>query len=345
LLRPLDALKRGPFARQDVPMALEGTCWVLTTGEAGMRSQALGLAEAVGLPFVEKRVVLNAPWSWLPGGLLSVPLTAAKFDGAPATPPWPRLVIGCGRRSIGPALAVKRASGGRTLAVYVQNPELAREKFDLVAAMPHDGVTGANVATSATALHRVTEQRLAEARDEWRGRLCADGPVLGVLVGGDNGGYRLTEAVTRQLIRIVERARREHGFSAAVTPSRRTDDAARAMLTKGVTNAGLGTFWDEKGENPYFGILALSDRLIVTAESISMISEALATGRPVHVLSLEGRARRHDAFLTRVVSQGLVSPIDGDDLDWSFTGPGAVNATPAVAERVRALLAAYGGER
>jgi mitochondrial fission protein ELM1 len=321
-------------------MALEGTCWVLTTGEAGMRSQALGLAEAVGLPVVEKRVTLNVPWSWLPGGLLPVPLTAAEFDDAPVLPPWPRLIIGCGRRSIGPSLAVKRASGGRTLAVYVQNPELAREKFDLVAAMPHDGVSGANVVTSATALHRVTEKRLAEARAEWCGRLGADNPILGVLVGGDNGGYRLTEAVTRQLIRIVARARREHGFSAVVTPSRRTGDTARRMLVEGVTNGGFGCVWDETGENPYFGILAWSDRLIVTAESISMISEALATGHPVHVLPLEGKARRHDAFLTRVVSQGLVSPVDGDDLDWRFAGPGAVNATPAVAERVRALLSA-----
>ena len=64
--------------------------------------------------------------------------------------------------------------------------------------------------------------------------------------------------------------------------------------------------WDESGENPYLGILALADRLIVTGESISMISEALVTGRPVHVLPLEGHGERHDAFLTRIVESRMV---------------------------------------
>ena len=100
-----------------------------------MRSQALGLAEAVGLPIVEKRSFLRAPWSWLPGGLMPTPLAALDPSGDRLEPPWPRLVVCCGRRSIGPALAVKRLSGGRTLAAYVQNPELARSKFDLVAAL------------------------------------------------------------------------------------------------------------------------------------------------------------------------------------------------------------------
>ena len=46
----------------------EETCWVVTDGKPGMVSQALGLAEAVGLPIVEKRVEVRAPWRWLPAG-------------------------------------------------------------------------------------------------------------------------------------------------------------------------------------------------------------------------------------------------------------------------------------
>ena len=53
-------------------MPLRNLCWVLTPGEAGMRSQALGLAEAVGLPIEEKRVAIRAPFAWLPGGLLPI---------------------------------------------------------------------------------------------------------------------------------------------------------------------------------------------------------------------------------------------------------------------------------
>ncbi len=241
-------------------------CWVLTTGEAGMRSQALGLAEAVGLPIEEKRIVVRRPWALLPGGLLPMPISALDPSGDALAPPWPRLVVGCGRRSIGPALAVKRASGGRTLAAYVQNPELARGKFDLVAAMPHDRVSGSNVVAVPMALHRVTPERLAAAQEKWRGHFCSGGPLLGVLIGGDNGSYRLSDAVVARLIRILRTANAAHGMRAAVTPSRRTGDAAKWTIGEALASEPLGTLWDETGENPYYGILAHADRLIVTAE-------------------------------------------------------------------------------
>jgi uncharacterized protein len=314
-------------------------CWVLTTGEAGMRSQALGLAEAVGLPIIEKRIVVRQPWALLPGGLLPTPLAALDPRGDRLAPPWPLLVVGCGRRSIGPALMVKRLSGGRTLAAYVQNPEFGRAKFDLVAAMPHDGVRGDNVVALRTASHQVTPARLAFAAGEWRGRLAPPGTkILGVLVGGDNNNYRLTGPVTERLIRVLRAAHHTHGLYSSITPSRRTGVTAKAMIADAIASDRFGAMWDGTGDNPYFGILALAERLIVTSESISMISEALATGRPVHVLPLEGRGSRHASFLDQIVAEGLVSPIVGDDLDWNFAGGPPIESTAEAAARLRMML-------
>jgi mitochondrial fission protein ELM1 len=260
-------------------------------------------------------------------------------SGDALAPPWPRLVVGCGRRSIGPTLMVKRLSGGRTVAAYVQNPEWGRRRFDLVAAMPHDGVTGPNVVIAPTAVHGVTESRLAEARATWRQRLNAEGgPSLGVLVGGDNGGYRLTPKSTDRLVRVLRDAYIRHGMRSLVTPSRRTSDDAKRRIANALATDNLGWIWDQRGDNPYFGILALADRLIVTADSISMVSEALATGRPVHVLPLEGNGRRHDAFLKGLVADRLVSLVQGDDLDWKFTGRGPVDSTAEPAGRLREML-------
>lgn len=320
-------------------MSADDVCWVLTPGEAGMRSQALGLAEAVGLPIVEKRIAVRPPWTWLPGGVAPMPLSAFDANSDPLAPPWPRLLIACGRRSIGAALAVKRRSGGRTLAVYVQNPERAVAKFDLVVAMPHDGVAGANVVSVETALHPVTREGLDAARDEWRPRLAPDGArLIGVLIGGDNGGYRFSAAVLARLVSVLGAAHATHGLLTAATPSRRTGEDAKRMLAKALAGGSLGTIWDEQGPNPYLGILALSERLIVTAESISMISEALATGRPVHVLPLEGHGRRHDRFLREIVDKRMVSLIEGDDLDWSFPGHAPIHSATEPAARIRAML-------
>jgi mitochondrial fission protein ELM1 len=304
-----------------------------------MRSQALGLAQAVGLPVEEKHIDPNRAWSWLPAGLLPLPLSALNAKNGSLASPWPRLVIGCGRRSIGAALAVKRASRGSTFAAYVQNPEWGLRQFDLVAAMPHDRVAGPNVVTVPTALNVVTPQLLDEAREEWRDRLRPAGqPLLGVLVGGDNSGYRLTEDVATRLIRILRKAHADCGLFAAITPSRRTNEATKTLIANALTTQKFGWLWDGKGENPYFGILALADRLIATGDSISMISEALVTGRPVHVLPPEGQGKRHDAFLNRITDEKFVSAIAGDDLDWNFVGCEPIVSTAEPARRIRIAL-------
>jgi mitochondrial fission protein ELM1 len=311
-----------------------------------MRSQALGLAEAVGLPIVEKQVTPRSKLQTSMQRLWPDGFGRRSLRGDALVPPWPKLAIACGGSSVEPTLFVKRLSGGRTFAVYVQNPQAGLAKFDLVVAMPHDGIEGPNVVEVRSTLHRITEPGLTAARDQWRGHLVPGAQaVLGALVGGDmyagrdrRGGYRLTQAVTQQLIAVLKSAHAGHGLNAAITPSRRTGAIVKQAIAQALATDAFGTMWNEKGENPYVGILGLAERLIVTGESISMISEALATGRPVHVLPLEGHAQRQEAFLERMVQERRISLIEGDDLDWSFAGSPPINSTIEIAERVHTML-------
>src|SRR5580765_8282111 len=86
--------------------------WVLHDGKPGMASQALGLAKAAGFPFIERRLSIRRPWAWLPPQLWLTPLDAVRASGLVLAPPWPDLVIGCGRNAARPALAIRRAGGG-----------------------------------------------------------------------------------------------------------------------------------------------------------------------------------------------------------------------------------------
>jgi uncharacterized protein len=322
-------------------MLASPACWLLTTGEAGMRSQALGLAEALGLPFAEKRIRLRPPWSWLPGHLVPAALAGLDPSYERLSPPWPRLVISCGRRSVAAAIAVRRASAGRTITVHIQDPRVPPRHFDLVVAMRHDGLAGDNVLSVDTALHRVSRDRLAAAEVEWRDRLKPGAaPLLGVLLGGRNRHYNWTRAIVERLAAMLRRAHAEQGMRVFLTPSRRTEAHVTAALAARFAGEPWLAIWDETEPNPYFGLLALADRLLVTGDSVSMISECLATGNPVHVLPLAGRGRRHEAFVEGLVERRLVSLIDRDDLDWGWAGAAPVDATPLAAERVNRLLAA-----
>ena len=220
------------------------------------------------------------------------------------------------------------------MTVHVQDPRTPSGAFDLVIPMRHDGLTGDNVFPVDTALHRISGAVLAEGEQAWHARLKPAGEsLLGVILGGANRHYRFDTRVAESLDQVIEEARRRN-VRVIVTSSRRTEPEITDRLTRRFGGDPGFVLWDGRGENPYFGILAVSDRLVVTGESISMVSEALATGRPVHILRLKGAGRRHERFLANLTQNVMISMIDGPRLDWNWQGCPPINATPKAAEAI-----------
>jgi mitochondrial fission protein ELM1 len=296
----------------------EKTAWVLTEGMAGMVTQAVGLAEAVGLPFETKTITLRAPWCWLPARYWPKGVLGLDAASDPLMPPWPDLVISCGRKAIGPALTVKRCSGGRCFAVHIQNPHLPSRAFDLIVAATHDQLTGDNVIVTRGALHRVTKSRLEAARADYEEALARmPRPLTAVLVGGPNRVYRMTPPIATDLATKLAAFADATGGSLAVTPSRRTGADNVVALSAGLRETSA-VIWDGEGENPYFGYLAQADQIIVTCDSVSMVSEACATGKPVYVFDLPGGGDKFRRFHQTLRENGITRRFTGIPEDWRY---------------------------
>jgi mitochondrial fission protein ELM1 len=310
--------------------------WWITTGEAGFRTQARGLTEAVAPGAEEKTIGLKAPWPLAPPALWRLTLFGLDKRKNVLEPPWPDLVVSCGRRAAKAAIAVERASGGRTLAVHVQNPLAPLGEFDLVIAMRHDGIDGPNVMQIDTALHDVTPAVLEQAGRAWRRRFAhLPRPRTGVLLGGSTRRHPFGAAQARDLVGRLNAVR--DGGGLLITPSRRTPRDVKAVLHAAFAGDPDVYLWNETGDNPYRGILALSDRLVATGDSVSMVSEAVASGHPVAVFDLGG-GKRHARFIQNLVERRLAVRL-GDEGFLPAVGEGA-NATPAAVEAVRRLIEA-----
>lgn len=330
-LRDAETAMPGPAARPAL-------AWVLHDGKAGMRSQALGLAEAAGFPFVEKVLAIRRPWAWLPPRLWLAPLAAVRAGGAALAPPWPDLVIACGRNAAMPALAIRRAAAGACLAVQIQDPRVGRGEFDLMLVPAHDRLRGARVEVTIGAIHRVTAERLAAERSRFPQWDSLPRPIVGVLIGGANRSYRLSLARLDTVAAEIAGAVRAAGGSALVTPSRRTGAAGIALLRSRF--AGVpGAVWDGTGDNPYYAYLALADALLVTADSVSMVSEAAATGKPVHIIELPGGDGKFARFHAAMGDAGITRKFAGRLETWSYAPP---DDTARAGAAVRALMARRG---
>src|SRR5215467_2057100 len=101
-----------------------------------MRTQARGLACAVADRVIEKVILSRPPWRGLPSGRLI--LRGLAPDSDEIAPPWPDLIVSCGRRSALIAREAKRRAKDAPVLAHVQDPLAAAAAFDLVVAMDHD---------------------------------------------------------------------------------------------------------------------------------------------------------------------------------------------------------------
>lgn len=283
----------------------DAAIWVLADPRAGTAAQALGIAERLSLPF--RTVLLE----W--GQLAALPLPWPSLRGlTPAArdlfrPPWPRLAISAGRRSAPVSLWLAR-HGART--VHCMRPGFGRRRLDLLVLGRHDAPPEApNILPILGATHRVSPAALAAARGDWAAFGDMPGPRVALLMGGKVRATGMDAAVAAS---IGAQAARFAGSVLAST-SRRTGEAATAALAEALRGVPHRLFrWGEDTPNPYRGFLAWADAAVVTGDSVSMLSEALATSGPVFIADPGGLGPRHRALHASLYAAGQARPLAPD---------------------------------
>ena len=280
--------------------------WVLADDRPGHANQALGVAEALALPF-EIRRLLYGPLSHLPNFLLGASLAGLSVAASRAfTSPWPDVVIGAGRRTAPPARWIKRRHAGVFL-VQLMWPGSAAG-FDLVAVPEHDQPRpGPHLVTTVGAPHRVTPGVLAAAQT----RLAPlvrhlPRPHVACLIGGDSKHGRFGPEDGVAAARAAAALAAARGGSVLIATSPRTGTA----VEHAIEDADLGApvwlhAYSRGGENHYLGLLGAAEGILVTADSSSMCTEACATGRPVFLYRSEAwRSSKLDRLHARLEELG-----------------------------------------
>ncbi len=296
--------------------------WAVSDGRAGIENQALGLAEAISRQVSAEIEVKRISWPrWMrrtPSRLIpaSTALLASGKDAI--APPWPDIWIGNGRAAIPLSIGVRKWSGGRTFVVQLQDPVRASRLFDLVIPPTHDRLMGDNVFPIIGTPHRVTPERLAEARAAFAAELDPlPHPRVAVLIGGTAKAYDLGPDRAQLMGEEIARAISDAGGSLMLTFSRRTPDAARQILIERLS--GLpGVIWDERSPNPFFAFLGAADAVLVTEDSANMPAEAAASGAPVYLLKMDGGQPRRARFHQDLAERGVSRPFAGTIDHWTY---------------------------
>ena len=264
--------------------------WLLMGNRAGDNSQVKGLGEALDWPFEEKHFefqsyekFVNLPWGAHLMGIV-------KKRSTPLCAPWPDLVISAGRKNEPIARYIQARAmaeeGNRTRLIHVGRPWAAPPNWDLIITTPQYRLPqNSNILHNDTPLHRVTRERLNEDAKLWADRVAdLPRPLIAVLCGGNSGPYPFDRASGERLAAAADALAKELGGSLLVTTSKRTLDETTAALFRGIESPSILYRWKpDDPDNPFFAFLGLADRVIVTADSVSMMAESCVPERPVYL--------------------------------------------------------------
>lgn len=265
--------------------------WCLLGKKAGDNTQVRALADELGYGYEEKYIQAR-PWELLAHLGEGIGLSGIdRKKSSSLSAPWPDLVISAGRRNEPVARWIKRQSGDRARLVHMGRPWAALIEWDLVVTTPQYFLPQEhNILHNSLPLHRLARAQLSEDGRNLRARIDAlPRPWIAVLVGGDSGRFVFTREKGGRLGELANLLAAGSGGSLLLTDSPRTPAAAMDELQRRLTVPNDCYRWGKGGANPYRGLLALADAFVVTGESMSMLGEAAAMGRPLYVFDIGDR--------------------------------------------------------
>ena len=254
---------------------------LLTEGMHGMISQVEGLAKALDIDFTHHKVELNHLWKFIPPNFSPVSQNVFKkidhddFD----------VIISCGRKSVIPSIHLKNTANKKVFNIHIQDPKVDLNNFDFIVAPEHDAIQGQNVISTKGAIHYLTENEISENKDYLNSFIKKDDRKIWTLIlGGPTKYYDYSTKNMKHIFTSLYKLLKKHDFQLVVIPSMRTP-----INTIHYAREFFGdnhTIIMDVDKKAYLSALALSENIIVTCDSSSMISEAALTGKPIYIASI-----------------------------------------------------------
>ena len=283
---------------------------MLAGDKSGDNAQCMALATALGWPVEIKQLRFRHRGRGVhrPFGEVRFALDPAK--SSPLEPPWPDLVIGCGRRSVPIACDIRRRAGRSTRLVQLGRPRSDLAEFDLVVTSAQYRLPDQpNVLQLVLPLPTTDREARARAAAEWAPRFARlPRPCIALLVGGTAKPFMLDVPTARRLAEEVNALVRAEGGSVLMTTSRRTSEVCTQTICESLDVPAYIHHWTPSDEpNPYLAYLALAEGFVVTGDSASMLADACSTGRRVWIAELPSHRKLRSRLRNRI-REVLLSP-------------------------------------
>lgn len=231
----------------------------------------------------------------------------------------PDFVVSAGSSLAG--LNISLAWENQAKSIVIMKPALfSLKNFDLAVIPRHDKIKPANnVVMVDVAPNLIDDAYLEKNRASLNQKYNIDTDPkrlkIGLLIGGDTKDLKLSKELAREVCDQLLKAGQQNRAQILVSSSRRTDKKIENILKEKFSDQKTCPFLiiaNEKNiPEAVGGILEFCQIVVVSGDSISMVSEAVSSGKQIVVFKLPGtKALKHNRFLTSLKERGLIYLVD-----------------------------------
>jgi len=287
---------------------------LLTEGMHGMLSQVEGLAKALDIDFTHHKVELNSFWKLIPPKFTPV----SNFTFNSIDPKYFDIIISCGRKSVIPSICLKKNSKKKVYNIHIQDPKVSLKNFDFIIAPEHDGITGENVILSKGSIHYLTNDEIVNNREYLSERLNKEKEYLTLILGGPNKYYDYNDQNLTIVFDKVKSILEKNNLQAIIIPSIRTPKKIIDLSDNYFGKDHLVI--KDVDKKAYLSGLSLAKYIVVTCDSISMISEAALTGKPIYIAEIPAKINdyRFRRFRDLFSKLNIVKNLDEKVEIWNY---------------------------
>ncbi len=288
---------------------------LLTQGMHGMISQVEGLAKALDIDFTHHTVELNNFWKMIPPKFTPISQIVYKkvnqsdFD----------IIISCGRKSVIPSIHLKNSFKKKVISIHIQDPKVNFNNFDFIVAPEHDSIKGLNVINTKGAIHYLTNDEIIKNKDYLNLFIKKDQrKICTLILGGPTKHYDYSLKNIKNIFLLLNNFLKKNDFQLVVIPSMRTpkNSIVYAKEYFGENH----TIIDNIDKKAYLSALSISQSIVVTCDSSSMISEAALTGKPIYVANIlpKKNDKRFQKFRKLFRELNIIRNLGEEEENWNY---------------------------
>ena len=284
------------------------SCLVVGDGIKGMQNQSVALARAIGcnpLLIELKPFWLTRLFPTLLAGRFSIPLSNKDKNLFSCKS---KILLTCGSRMAGISIGLKRYFDKQNIKIFrihIQNPKISSKNFDILVVPEHDNIYGDNIILSKGSLHQIKKENLKDFHKKIESKTMKNlKKHVVMLIGGNTKNQKVSQISSILLSLEIKRIQDLFKCEIVICTSRRTPE----FLLKDIKKAEIPKCTivepNNQNENLYPGIMFNANFVLVTSDSINMISEAMGSGKPVFGFDLFKQRGRKLVFIENLITEG-----------------------------------------